>query len=77
MGISCTNSKPESNIAGVCVLTDIVFAKVPCIENSTRLNGDVVQICHTQEWGLVCSNGWDENAANVMCNHVGLPSQSE
>ena len=42
-----------------------------------RLNGDVVQICHNQEWGLACSDGWDVNAANVICNQVGIPSQRE
>ena len=34
----------------------------------------VVQVCHNQQWGLVCYNRdiWDINAAIVVCRQVGL-----
>ena len=55
------------------------YYAVSCIENDARLNEEVVQICHDQEWGLVCVDtvsAWDDNAADVMCNQAGIPSQS-
>ena len=53
---------------------------VSCSEGEVRLNGDggvhigVVQVCHNQQWGLVCYNrdNWDVNAAIVVCRQVGL-----
>ena len=52
----------------------VFLCTVSCSEDKVRLNGDVVQVCHNQQWGLVCYNrdNWDVNAAIVVCRQVGL-----
>ncbi|CAI8020958.1 Neurotrypsin [Geodia barretti] len=51
---------------------------VPCAENDVRLNEEIVQVCHDQQWGLMCAprGSWDENAVQVMCTQAGRPSTS-
>ena len=38
------------------------------------MNGDVVQVCHHSQWGLVCGSSryWDTDAARVVCRQVGM-----
>ena len=51
----------------------------PCTEGEVRLNGDVVQVCHDEQWGLVCSHrhSWGTKGAGVVCDQVGIPSGCE
>ena len=45
----------------------------PCTESEVRLNNEVVQICHNQQWTPVCS--FSNSAAEVVCNQVEIPSR--
>ena len=50
-----------------------------CIENDTRLNGGVVQVCHEGQWGLVCDHdrSWSSNDARVVCRQEGFSSKCQ
>ncbi|KAK7880804.1 hypothetical protein WMY93_032567, partial [Mugilogobius chulae] len=50
----------------------------PGVEGEVRLTGDEysyclgrVEIFHQGEWGSVCGEGWDINAAHVACRQAG------
>ena len=45
----------------------------PCTESEVRLNNEMVQICHNQQWTPVCS--FSDSAAEVVCNQVEIPSR--
>ena len=51
----------------------------PCTENDVRLNDGLVQVCHDEQWGLVCRSyyTWNLNAVKVVCKQVGSPSKSQ
>ena len=63
-------------VNGVCYTLYIRI--VPCSENAVRLNEEVVQVCHNQQWGLVCDSdvSWDQPSVTVTCNQAGTPSIS-
>ena len=56
-----------------------IFFTDTCTEDEVRLNGDVVQVCHDSQWGLVCSstNSWGISSAEVACRQVGMPSRGQ
>ena len=49
----------------------------PCTESEVRLNNEVVQICHNQQWTPVCAQdgSFYDSDAEVVCNQVGIPSR--
>ena len=61
------------------ILPQICFHPAPCNENEVRLNEEVVQVCHNEEWGLVCvtETTWNLEDANVVCDQARLPSGGE
>ena len=56
-------------------------SKSECISGTVQLVGGSspsegrVEICQNEEWGTVCTNGWDINDALIVCRQLGLPSQ--
>ena len=35
-----------------------------------------VEFCNEAEWGAVCDDGWNNEAAVVVCRQLGLPTSS-
>ena len=44
---------------------------VRLVEGSSELEG-TVEVCWNNEWGTVCSQGWDNNDARVVCRQLGF-----
>ena len=40
--------------------------------NGTREGEGYVEVCMMGEWRSVCDDGWDKNAAIVVCNELGM-----
>ena len=56
----------------------IILFPEPCTESEVRLNNEMVQICHNEQWSPVCfqpGSFYDNAAAEVVCNQVGIPSR--
>ena len=82
-GVRCTNGELLRQEMPIITTfynysTRPIFLPVPCTENTVSLNGQNVQVCHNQQWGLVCETckSWNSEAAEVVCNQVGIPSLS-
>ena len=55
-------------------------------EGAVRLAGQGVgvnktagrlEICANESWGTVCNDGFDTNAAKVVCRQLGFPEDGE
>ena len=50
----------------------------PCVEGHVRFSGSTiiyggrVQICSNLTWTTVCSDTWDDQAADVVCSQLGF-----
>ena len=50
---------------------------VQLVGGMTKSEG-VVEMCYNGVWGAVYADGWNETAANIVCNQLGYTnSQSE
>ena len=51
-----------------------------CQDGDVRLVGDLsaykgrVEVCFSQRWGVVRSEGWSARDAQVVCRQLGYPS---
>ena len=72
-------SSPNHAYSIICLSHNNYFFTDPCTENEVRLNDDVVEVCHSAQWGLVCahSGSYFTPAAEVVCRQVGIPSRSQ
>ena len=49
-----------------------------CVEGDIRLvdsgedYGDLVEVCHLNVWGSICSDSWSRNDGIVACHQLGL-----
>ena len=52
-----------------------------CEAGDVRLRGGIdssngrVEVCQFRTWGAVCSDGWDDNDARVVCGQLGYDPQ--
>ena len=37
----------------------------------------IVQLCHDEDWGTVCANGWDDSDASVVCRQLGFSPRGD
>ena len=65
--------------SGPCCLN---LTEDTCEEGDVRLMGGSdakegrVEICMKNTWGAVCSDGWDDAEARVVCRQLGLSGNS-
>ena len=56
-----------------------MFVPAGTAESPIRLYGGTtpyegrVEVFHNGHWGTVCQDGFDQNAAKVVCNAIGYP----
>ena len=48
---------------------------VRLIGGSSEREGQV-EMCYNGVWGTVCADGWNDIAANIVCNQLGYENQS-
>ena len=47
---------------------------VRLVEGTSPVTG-IVQLCHNQDWGTVCANGWDDTDVIVVCKQLGFSAR--
>ena len=66
------NCAPDQNAGVRCQGTN----PATCSEGDIRLIGGTnqgrVEICYNNIWGTVCSSGWEDVDAQVVCKQLGL-----
>lgn len=46
------------------------------MDSDTPLTGRV-EIFHSNQWGTICSDGWDINDADIVCKQLGFPQATQ
>ena len=47
------------------------------LREGTDMSNGQVEICHHRTWGAVCSDGWDDSDARVVCRQLGFEPRGE
>ena len=50
--------------------------EVRLVQGITAVDG-IVQLCHDEDWGTVCANGWDDSDASVVCRQLGFSARGD
>ena len=50
--------------------------EVRLVQGITAVDG-IVQLCHDEDWGTVCANGWDDSDASVVCRQLGFSPRGD
>ena len=62
----------------------LFIAEINSVVRSNCSNGDVrlvggsgshegrVEVCINEAWGSICSNGWDDKDADIVCKQLGF-----
>ena len=58
-------------------VTDIRLRDGPLRRAGERLSEGRVEVRVNEEWGTICSNGWDRNDAKVACKQLGFEDGEE
>ena len=73
----CIVSEYICNVIMCEVISYVCLDSTSCGDGDVRLrdgfdpsNGRV-EYCRHRTWGTVCSNGWDDNGARVVCRQLG------
>lgn len=62
----------------VCIFLIVLVYKEACANGDLRLVGSAlstegrVEVCVKGVWSTVCSEGWDNDDATVVCSQLGL-----
>ena len=47
------------------------------LSSGTNESNGLVEICRHRTWGAVCSDGWDERDAEVVCRQLGFDPRGD
>lgn len=55
---------------------------ISCTDGDVRLTGGsetngTIEVCHENQWGLICSSGFGTNEAKVICQQLKFPTSGK
>ena len=65
------------------LLLPLMISSLDCTHGDARLASGInslqgrVEVCFDGVWGTVCSNGWGNSEATVVCRQLGFSSSSK
>ena len=84
ISFSCGNNRLWRVVASAheAHLAYLYIGSYSCDDGDVRLvdgfynRSGRVEFCNQAEWGTVCDDGWNNEAAVVVCRQLGLPTLS-